>query len=67
MEVFREPINSIAVDANGVAAVGSGVRLGNLALGLYNQGKRALPFGTCPGIRAGGHFAHGSYGYDSRK
>jgi Berberine and berberine like/FAD binding domain/Chitin recognition protein len=42
------------------------VRLGNLALGIYNQGQRALPHGTCPGVGVGGHFTHGGYGYDSR-
>ncbi|KAM3075586.1 hypothetical protein ACMFMG_007723 [Clarireedia jacksonii] len=59
--------NSISIDAKtNIATVGGGVRLGNLALGLYNQGKRALPHGTCPGVGIGGHFLHGGYGYASR-
>lgn len=37
-----------------------------MALGIYNQGQRALPHGTCPGVGIGGHFTHGGYGYDSR-
>lgn len=41
--------DGITVDENGVAAVGGGIRLGNLAEGLYAQGKRAMPHGTCPG------------------
>ncbi|KAF2204350.1 FAD-binding domain-containing protein [Delitschia confertaspora ATCC 74209] len=46
--------------------VGGGVRLGNLAQGIYDQGKRALPHGTCPGVGIGGHATHGGYGYTSR-
>lgn len=42
------------------------MRLGNLALGIYDQGQRALPHGTCPGVGIGGHFTHGGYGYASR-
>lgn len=48
------------------AKVGAGLRLGNLALGLYNQSQRALPHGTCPGVGIGGHATHGGYGYSSR-
>ena len=67
MVVDLENFQNITVKANGVATVGAGVRLGNLALGLYSQGQRALPHGTCPGVGIGGHFTHGGYGYDSRK
>lgn len=49
-----------------VARVGGGVRLGNLALRLFNQGDRALPHGTCPSVGIGGHFTHGGYGHCSR-
>ncbi len=48
------------------AKVGAGVRLGDLALSLYNQSQRALPHGTCPGVGVGGHATHGGYGYSSR-
>ncbi|KAI5782096.1 hypothetical protein DFH27DRAFT_579765 [Peziza echinospora] len=59
--------NTVQVDqATGIAAVGSGVRLGNLALALHEQGGRALPHGTCPGVGVGGHALHGGYGYASR-
>lgn len=51
---------------NGIATVGAGVRLGNLALGVFAQGERALPHGVCPGVGIGGHFTHGGYGYQSR-
>jgi len=67
MVIDLESFQDINVDSNGVATVGAGVRLGNLALGIYNQAKRALPHGTCPGVGIGGHFTHGGYGYDSRK
>ena len=48
--VHLEALQQIIVDnTTGIATVGAGVRLGNLALGLFNQGKRAVPHGTCPG------------------
>ncbi|KAL8741340.1 MAG: hypothetical protein Q9190_006043 [Brigantiaea leucoxantha] len=59
----------------GIARVDGGVRLGNLALGIYNQtSPRALPHGVCPGVGTGGHATHGGYfthtyrleGYSSR-
>ncbi|KAK8116617.1 uncharacterized protein PG998_004898 [Apiospora kogelbergensis] len=53
-------------DESGIARVGGGVRLGNLALRLYAQGKRALAHGTCPSVGIGGHFTHGGYGHCSR-
>jgi hypothetical protein len=57
---------TINVNSAGVATVGGGVRLGNLATGIYNQAQRALPHGTCPGVGIGGHATHGGYGYSSR-
>lgn len=48
--VDLESMQEIALDnATGIAKVGGGVRLGNLALGIFNQGRRGLPHGTCPG------------------
>jgi FAD/FMN-containing dehydrogenase len=42
--------NSVTVDqAAHTAVVGSGGRLGNIALALYDQGKQAMSHGTCPG------------------
>lgn len=68
MVIDLESFQSISVDANGIAKVGGGVRLGNLALGIYNtnNAKRALPHGTCPGVGLGGHSTHGGFGYSSR-
>lgn len=51
----------ISVDGAGVASVGAGVRLGNLAVGIFNQGGRALPHGLCPAVGIGGHASHGGY------
>jgi FAD/FMN-containing dehydrogenase len=53
--------------ATGIVAVGGGARLGNLGLGIYNQGQRALPHGTYPGVGIGGHYTHGGFGYSSRR
>ncbi|KAK4201200.1 putative glucooligosaccharide oxidase [Triangularia verruculosa] len=62
-----ENFNSISLNnRTGVAAVGGGVRLGDLAQGIWDQGRRALGHGTCPGVGIGGHFTHGGYGYSSR-
>lgn len=42
--------NSVTVDAAAhTAVIGSGGRLGNIALALYSQGKQAISHGTCPG------------------
>jgi len=42
--------NKVLVDKEtNIAKVGSGVRLGNMALALYQQGRRALPHGVCAG------------------
>lgn len=47
--------------------MGTGVRLGNLALALWAQGERALPHGSETGVGVGGHFTHGGYGFVSRR
>ncbi|KAI6327834.1 hypothetical protein MCOR34_000336 [Pyricularia oryzae] len=66
MMVDLQGMQSISIDSKNVAKVGGGVRLGNLANTLYNQGKRAVSHGTCPGVGIGGHFTHGGFGYSSR-
>lgn len=52
-------------DTTGIASVGGGLRLGNMALALIDKG-RALAHGTCAGVGVGGHFTLGGYGYTSR-
>lgn len=66
MVIDLSPLQNITVNSSGIATVGGGVRLGNLALGIYKAANRALPHGTCHGVGIGGHFTHGGYGYDSR-
>lgn len=58
---------NIEVDPSGVAEIGGGVRLGDMALSIYNGSQRALPQGTCPGIGIGGHATHGGFGSTSRQ
>lgn len=65
MMIDLQSFQNISLNGD-VAVVGGGVRLGNLAQGIYNQNKRALSHGTCPGVGIGGHFTHGGYGYSSR-
>lgn len=36
-----------------IAKIGAGQRLGNVALGIHEQGGRALPHGTCAGVGIG--------------
>ncbi|KAI1082588.1 putative glucooligosaccharide oxidase [Whalleya microplaca] len=49
-----------------IVRVGGGVRLGNLAVAIYNKAKLALSHGTCASVGVGGHFTHGGYGLSSR-
>lgn len=64
--VSMENFQNVSVDANDIATVGAGLRLGNMALALLNGSQRALPHGSCPGVGIGGHATHGGYGYASR-
>jgi FAD/FMN-containing dehydrogenase len=58
---------AVTVGSDGTAKVQSGARLGHVATELFNQGKRALSHGTCPGVGLGGHALHGGHGMVSRK
>ncbi|KAL8711846.1 MAG: hypothetical protein Q9220_003790 [cf. Caloplaca sp. 1 TL-2023] len=67
MVIDLQSFQTVSVDSSsGVATVGGGVRLGNLAQGIFNQAQRALPHGTCPGVGIGGHATHGGFGLSSR-
>ncbi|KAI0469657.1 hypothetical protein GGR56DRAFT_662312 [Xylariaceae sp. FL0804] len=67
MVIDLRHFQSVELDTkSGIAKVGGGIRLGNLALALYRLGKRALAHGTCPGVGIGGQFTHGGYGFSSR-
>ena len=61
MIISLQAFQTVHVDTKNIAQVGGGVRLGNLAVGIYNQSKRALPHGVCPGVGIGGHATHGGY------
>ncbi|KAK7727200.1 hypothetical protein SLS63_007251 [Diaporthe eres] len=66
MVVDLRRFQDVTVDeGTGVASVGGGLRLGNMALALNDKG-RALAHGTCAGVGVGGHFTLGGYGYTSR-
>ncbi|KAL0570946.1 hypothetical protein V5O48_011016 [Marasmius crinis-equi] len=56
----------ISVDASSrFATIETGNRLGNVALGLNDQGM-AMPHGLCPHVGIGGHSAFGGWGWTSR-
>ncbi|EGG03680.1 uncharacterized protein MELLADRAFT_90017 [Melampsora larici-populina 98AG31] len=60
-------LNTISVDqSTGQAVIGTGNRLGDVAIGIYSQGRRALPHGSCPYVGIGGHAAFGGFGWASR-
>jgi hypothetical protein len=67
MSINLQSLQTIKLDsASGIATVGGGVRLGNLADGIWNQGKASVSHGTCPGVGIGGHYTHGGYSHTSR-
>ncbi|KAG4414239.1 hypothetical protein IFR04_012611 [Cadophora malorum] len=66
--VDLQKFNNISLDkSTGIVTAGGGVRLGNLGVGVFSQGQRALPHGTFPGVGIGGHYTHGGFGYSSRR
>ncbi|KAK5703579.1 hypothetical protein LTR17_021993 [Elasticomyces elasticus] len=59
---------NISLDTgSNVATVQPGARLGHIANELWEQGKRAISAGTCPGVGVSGHSLHGGYGMSSHK
>ncbi|GAB1314796.1 hypothetical protein MFIFM68171_05006 [Madurella fahalii] len=64
--IQMDRMNKVVLDNNtGIATVEGGSRLGHIAWELYNQGKRGISHGTCPGVGVGGHVLHGGYGISS--
>lgn len=60
MVVDLSNLNDVSVDiATGVATIGAGSRLGDIAIALFNLAGRALPHGTCPLVGIGGHASYG--------
>lgn len=67
MSINLQSFQTVNLDkSSGIVTVGGGVRLGNLADGVWNQGQAAISHGTCPGVGIGGHYTHGGYGPTSR-
>jgi len=67
MNINLQQLQTIQLDkSSGIATVGGGVRLGNLADGLWTQGQASVSHGTCPGVGIGGHYTHGGYSHTSR-
>ncbi|KAI5806092.1 hypothetical protein EDC01DRAFT_133870 [Geopyxis carbonaria] len=65
--VDMKNFKSVEVDSEtGIATVGAGNRLGDVASGLFAQGERAMPHGLCPGVGIAGHALHGGFGFTSR-
>ncbi|CZS98805.1 related to reticuline oxidase precursor; berberine bridge enzyme [Rhynchosporium agropyri] len=65
--VDMKMFTNVTVDSSTqVACVGSGSRLGNVAIALFEQGERAISHGTCASVGVGGHVTGGGYGYASR-
>ncbi|KAG8897731.1 hypothetical protein FRB99_007965 [Tulasnella sp. 403] len=61
-------MKSLTVDSKtGKAVSQTGNLLGDLAQGLWDNGKRALPHGTCPYVGTGGHASYGGFGLFSRE
>ncbi|KAL7274613.1 hypothetical protein RUND412_002476 [Rhizina undulata] len=50
----------------GVASVGGGLRLGEVAWKLWENGERAMPHGVCPAVGIAGHSLLGGFGHASR-
>lgn len=59
-------MTEIDLRRDGTVVSGAGNRLGALATGIWNKGRRALPHGTCPYVGSGGHTSFGGFGLSSR-
>ncbi|KAK0703894.1 carbohydrate oxidase from Microdochium Nivale in complex with substrate analogue [Lasiosphaeria miniovina] len=65
--VELDRMTNVTVDAENIATVQPGTRLGHLATELYTKYGRAVAHGTCPGVGISGHFLHGGFGFSSHK
>ncbi|KAG5205875.1 Chitooligosaccharide oxidase [Trichophyton interdigitale] len=61
-----EQMDQVILSDNHTAIIQPGARLGHVSVELFNQGQRAIPHGTCPGVGISGHVLHGGYGRASR-
>ncbi|KAI0713966.1 FAD-binding domain-containing protein [Earliella scabrosa] len=65
LTVSLDKLRTLKVSGN-TATIGAGNRLGDVALYLWNNGKRAMAHGTCPYVGIGGHAGQGGFGLPSR-
>ncbi|EFR04249.1 glucooligosaccharide oxidase [Nannizzia gypsea CBS 118893] len=61
-----EQMDQVTLHDNHTAIIEPGARLGHVSVELFDQGRRAIPHGTCPGVGIAGHVLHGGYGRASR-
>ncbi|KAG8952898.1 hypothetical protein FRC04_003349 [Tulasnella sp. 424] len=60
-------MKSLSLDSSThLLASQTGNRLGDVAQYLWDNGKRALPHGTCPYVGTGGHTSYGGFGLYGR-
>ncbi|KAJ4264214.1 hypothetical protein NW762_005408 [Fusarium torreyae] len=59
-------LNKVQVDSGGIATIGSGNRLRDVAEKLHANGKRFMPHGSSPTVGIGGHAIVGGLGLHSR-
>lgn len=60
-------MKSISIDqSTGLAVSQTGNRLGDLAQYIWDNGRRALPHGSCPYVGTGGHASYGGFGLYGR-
>ncbi|KAH6897362.1 hypothetical protein B0T10DRAFT_183645 [Thelonectria olida] len=65
--IVLDRMDDVTLNEDGTTAkIQPGARLGHVAVELYDQGRRAIPHGSCPGVGITGHVLHGGYGFASR-
>lgn len=66
--VDMRELDKVASDAaHELAHIGPAARLGDVVKGLWADGRRAMPHGTCPTVGTGGHALCGGFGPTSRR
>ncbi|KAI1791691.1 FAD-binding domain-containing protein [Ganoderma leucocontextum] len=65
LTVSLDHLRHLSLDGT-TATFGTGNHLGDVALYLWENGKRAMAHGTCPYVGVGGHAGQGGFGLPSR-
>ncbi|KAI9701808.1 MAG: hypothetical protein M1836_001152 [Candelina mexicana] len=55
LAIDLEQMHAVTLHGNHTATIEPGARLGHVSVELYNQGRRAIPHGACPGVGLAGH------------